>query len=163
MKDKINYHIFLPAMFLLFFLESTFIAQFWTNFPPNLVLILLFASIFLSRSSDFVYVAFFFGFLSDIFSGSHFGISTLSFVLTAMAVFMLKVKFMKEDRFTKIVGLSACAAILYDLSYLFLAILVYNADFNDYAVVAPQKILFDTIYAAALVYPAMHLIYKEQE
>lgn len=162
MKDKINYYIFLPLLFLLFFLETTFIAQiFYDFFPPNLILIFLVAEIFLSFSQNFLFTVFIFGFLSDLFGGPDFGIFTLSFVLTAMLIYFLKIKFLSEDSFLKVVMLSMCAALIYNIVYLFLAFIVFNNNIVDIFSLVWPKTIFDMLYAAILVYPAMQLISKK--
>jgi rod shape-determining protein MreD len=164
MKDKINYYIFLPAMILLFFLETTFIATlFYDSFPPNLVLAFLFAAVFLSASADFLYPAFIFGFLYDTFSGANFGLFTASFVLAAMAAYRLRLRFMQEETFLKVVILSIGSALVYNILYLLLAVLVFNDSISSFGGYFLSNACSDAAYAAVLVYPAMQLISKRQK
>ncbi|MFA7169934.1 MAG: rod shape-determining protein MreD [Candidatus Paceibacterota bacterium] len=164
MQDKINYYIFLPIIFFLFFLETTFVAQiFYGNFPPSLVLIFLFAAALLTRSSDFLYVVFVFGFLFDIFSGINFGIFTLSFVLACIILCYLKAKFLKEESFIKIAALAISGALIYNLIYFFLLIVIFNTDASFELNFVGKKIIFDLVYAAVLTYPVMWLISKKRQ
>lgn len=164
MKDNINYYVLLPALSLLFLLEATFLAQIpGVPLLPDFVFLLLLADILLSSSADFIYLAFFFGFLSDLFSGGQFGIRTLSFVLIALLANRLKNKFLPKENFFRVALFSGACAILYDLLYLFLLVFVFDAPSALYAGTAMPKLLLDGVFATGLVYPLMQLIYKRQE
>jgi rod shape-determining protein MreD len=163
MKDKINYYIFLPLMFLLFFLQTTFVSQIFGDFfAPNLILIVMIAAVFLSYSANFLYAAVAFGFLFDLFAGLDFGLYMLSFVLAAMTAHSLKLRFLKDETLLRIVAASAAAAISYDAIYLALAFAIFNNNLIYSQGFIWQKMFADTIYAAILVYPAMGLISKRQ-
>jgi rod shape-determining protein MreD len=163
MKDKINYFILLPLLLLFFFLESTFLAQLFINyFPLQLVFIALTAAILLSYSFDFIYLAFFFGVMTDIFSGGSFGIQTCVFVLTAILIFLLKAKIMPEDNSVKILAIAAGSAFIFDAVYLALAI-AFSANPGDFSTRRIlEKTAFDMIAAVILIRPMMKLIYKRQ-
>ncbi len=164
MKDRINYYILLPLMFLVFFLETTFLAQSSAALLlPDLLLLLLLADVLLSASADFLYLAFFFGALADVFSGSNFGLHVLAFTLIALLAALVKAKFLREERFLRVALLAGALSAAYDLLTLFLLTFVFNADSALYADLIWRKLPLDGIFAAALIYPIMHLIAKQRE
>jgi rod shape-determining protein MreD len=163
MKDKINYYIFLPLLFFLFFLELTFSARLFASyFPPPLVFIALTAGIFLSNSADFIYLAFFFGAITDVFSGGSFGLYTTTFVVAALAVFFLKVKLSPEDNFIKALTLGAGSILIYDLVYLGLYFVLSMGAAGLSSGLVMQKLFADMLSGFLLVRPLMLLIYKRQ-
>lgn len=164
MKDRINYIIFLPLIFLAFFLQTTFFAQLFSgNLIPPLVFMVLTAAVFLSDSYDFLYLALFFGFLFDIFTGSSFGIFTASFAMAAAAAFILKENFLKDPGFTKTVLLSAAVAVAYNLTYLLLSVVFSSFGFLAHYGPIIHKTAYDAVLAAIFVYPAMHLISNKKQ
>ena len=164
MQDRINYLIFLPVISFLFLLETSFLPQIFAGgFPPNLVMIMLFAAALLALSSDFLYVAFLFGFLFDIFSGASFGIFTAALVFSSIIVCEIKSRFIKEDRFVQIAAAASAGALSYHLIYLLLFTIPYNGNISSYGDFLWEKILFDSAYAAVLTYPAMRLISKKKQ
>lgn len=164
MKDRIKYHIFLPLIFLAFFLETAFLPSLlWNSYLPHLVLIVLVASVFLSSSSDFLFTAFFFGFLFDIYSGADFGPFTVSMVFSAIGGYLLKEKFLQEESLIKVAGLGVAVMIFYDLLYLGLLFLVFGAGEAFNPAFVWKKMLFDSISSVILVFPLMHLISNGKE
>lgn len=164
MKDRIKYHIFLPLIFLAFFLETAFLPSLlWSSYLPHLVFIVLVASVFLSLSSDFLFTAFFFGFLFDVYSGADFGLFTLSVVFSAIVAYLLKEKFLQEESLIKVFGLSVAVIIFYDLLYLGLLFLVFGAGETFGLAFVWKKILFDSVSSVILVFPIMHLISNGKE
>lgn len=164
MKDRIKYHIFLPLIFLAFFLETAFLPSLlWSSYLPHLVLIVLVASVFLSLSSDFLFTAFFFGFLFDVYSGADFGLFTLSMVFSAIGAYLLKEKFLQEESLIKAVGLSVMVIIFYDLLYLGLLFLVFGTGEAFDPEFIWKKMLFDSISSVILVFPVMRLISNGKE
>lgn len=163
MKDRINYYIFLPLIFLAFFLETAFLPPLlWTSLPLRPVMIVIFASAFLSLSSDFLYTAFLLGFLLDVYSGSGFGILTASAVVSAIGANSLKEKFLKEERPARVAELSAAAMLLFNLSYFcLLSVSGEGGDFD--AAFIGKDALLDSLAAAILVYPVMRLVSKGKE
>lgn len=161
MKDRVNYYIFLPATFLLFLLQTTFFAQALGEFfLPNFVLIFIFAAVLISNDADFIYAAFLFGFLFDLFSGNNFGVFLISFVLACVALLNLKEKFLKEQSFLKIVAISIAGTLLYNIIYIALLRIVFDTNLSsDYDFIR-GKVAFDCIYTAIFIYPAMLLISK---
>lgn len=164
MKDRINYYIFVPLILIAFFLETAFLSHvLWSGLSVPAVVIVLFASVFLARSSDFLYTAFIFGFLLDIYSGTHFGIFTASLVFSSIFTCYLKEKFLKEESFIRVVGVSVVAMLFYDLFYLSLLSLVFGAQgIFDFGFIG-KRIFFDLIYAAVFIYAAMRLISNGKE
>lgn len=163
MKDRINYYIFLPAILVLFFLQTTFLAQAFWNFPlPNLVLLFFLPAIFLASSADFLYIAFALGFLSDLVSGANFGVFTLSFTLFAVAAYWLKMKFIKEESIFRIASASALSAIAYNAIYLAISSFMFNADLSAYHDFIWERTVLDALGAAIATYPAMRLISNGQ-
>ena len=164
MKDRIKYHIFLPLIFLAFFLETAFLPSLlWRSYLPHLVLVVLVASVFLSVSSDFLYTAFFFGFLFDVYSGADFGLFTLSVVFSAIGAYLLKEKFLQEESLIKVAGLGAVVMIFYNLIYLGLLFLVFGTGEALNPEFIWKEMLFDSVYAVILVFPVMRLISKRKE
>jgi len=164
MKDRINYYISLPLIFFAFFLETAFFPFLLRNsFQVPLVFIVLLASVFLSSSSDFIYIAFLFGFLFDIYFGTNFGIFTVSVVLSAVFASFCKDKFLKEESFGKVAGLSVAVALFFNLLYVCLLSFVFGSGENFSPAFIWKKMFFDSFYAAILVYPAMRFISKGKE
>lgn len=163
MEDKINYYILLPVVFLLFFIQTTFIAQvFWGFFTPNFVFIFLLSAALLSYSTDLFYAILFFGFLFDLFSGRDFGIYMLSFFFACAVAYYLKSKVLKEKNFIKVAAVSALAMLIYNAAHFTLLFLVYDAVLPSSGLVF-KKVLFDLIYASVLTYPIMYLISKKEQ
>ncbi len=163
MEDKINYYILLPVVFLLFFVQTTFLAQvFWGFFTPNFVFIFLLSAALLSYSTDLFYAILFFGFLFDLFSGKDFGIYTLSFFFACAAAYYLKFKVLKEKNFIKVAAVSALAMLIYNVVYFTLLFLVFSTGFSFSGFVF-KKVLFDLIHASVLTYPIMYLISKKEQ
>jgi rod shape-determining protein MreD len=164
MKDRINYYIFLPLIFAAFILETAFFPSVLEGaVRPDLVFILLLASVFLSVSSDFLYTAFFFGFLFDAYFAGGFGTFTVSMVVASIFASMAKEKLMKEESFGKAVRLSVIGMLFYDAAFLFLTAFAFGAnEILDLSFIWKEA-LADSAYAALLVYPMMHLISKGKE
>jgi len=163
MPDRINYFILLPLLLLCFHLETTFGAQLGGGlFMPNLVLILLFAAALLACSADFLYIVLIFGFLSDLSAGVNFGIYTLSFVFSCTLLCQMKARFLPEESFVRVAALSALGALAYNLIYLALLSLVFNAGGAFALAFVGKKIAYDIVYAAVLTYGALRLIHKEK-
>ena len=164
MEDRINYYILLPAIFLLFFVQTTFIAQiFWGFSAPNLVFIFLLSAALLSCTSDFFYIILLFGFLFDVLSGKNFGVYMLSFSFACVAACYLKLKFLKEKNyFIRVAAVSVLATLVYNIIYFALSFFVFSTEFS-FSGFAAKKILFDLIYASVLTYPIMYLISKKEQ
>lgn len=163
MNDRINYYIFLPLIFLAFLLETAFLPPLISgNIQPHLVLIILIASVFLSSSSDFLFTAFFFGILFDFYFGANFGVFTASMVFTAVFASLCKDRFMKEESFGRVAGLSVSVALFYNLLYLCLLSVVFGAQTSFDSAFIWKKILFDSLYALILIFPVMRLISKRK-
>jgi rod shape-determining protein MreD len=164
MKDRINYYIFLPLIFAAFFLETSFFAPLLGGlFQPQLVFMFLLAAVFLSASSDFLYLAFLFGFLFDICFGAEFGIYTISLVGVSVLSSLLKDKLIKEESFGKVAKASVIAALSYNLFLFSLFSFLFGAEKIFDPAFLGKKVLFDSVYAAILVYPMMRIISKGKE
>lgn len=164
MKDRINYYIFLPLIFVAFILETAFFPSLLGGvFRPELVFMLILASVFLSVSSDFLYTAFFFGFLFDAYFGIGFGTFTVSMVFASVFASAAKEKLMKEEGSGKVMRLSVIGMLFYDVFFLCLLVFAFGADEVFDPSFLWKKALVDSVYAALLVYPMMRLISKGKE
>jgi len=153
---KVNNYIFFPFLFLIMFLQITFVPQLFSNLiVPNLLLILLIAVSFSYKSSEILYVSFFCAFLLDIFSDVHFGpiiISTLAavFISSYLAHYFLKKLFSP-----KLFLISFLGVVVYNILYFILINLgnfqlIYDlTELNRLATV----VVFEIIYMTILVYP----------
>jgi len=162
LQQNINNYIFLPLLIFFLFLQLTFVPQlFFDTVHPNLVLILLIAASFLSRSSSIFYAVFFCGFVLDIFSGIYFGPMLISFLLTIFVSSYFSYYFLKELFSMRLFLISTCAVLFYNISYF---ILINKGDFNK--IINNYESLFsisalDMIYAALLIVPlSLILSYK---
>ncbi|MDD3006268.1 MAG: rod shape-determining protein MreD [Candidatus Pacebacteria bacterium] len=164
MNDRINYYIFLPLIFFAFLLETAFLPSLiWGDIQPELVLIALIASVFLSTSSDFLYTAFLLGIIFDFYFGASFGVFTVSMVLTSVFASLSKDRFMKEESFGKIIGLSVSVMLFYNLLYLCLLAFAFGAEASFDSAFIWKKIFFDSLYAIILIFPVMRLISNKKQ
>jgi len=163
MNDRINYYAFLPLAASAFLLETAFLPNVLGGAQLHIVMAVIFASVFLSTSSDFLYTAFVSGFLLGIYSVAPFGVILSSTVLAAVCAYFLKTRFLKEENFTRIAGTSAAAMILYDGSYLLMLALSSGALGRIDMRLIGQEILLDALFASVAVYIIMHLISNGKE
>lgn len=164
MKDRINYFLFLPLISAAFLLETAFLPNLFAgSWQPHLVLSVLIASVLLSSSSDFLYTAFVFGFLLDVYSGPVFGAMAAAIIFTSIFASSMRYKLLKEDRFIKIAGISTAAALFYNLCYLSLLSFGLGSDAVFVSGYVWKKVMLDAILAAALVYPVMRMISNGKE
>lgn len=164
MQDRINYFIFLPALFLSFLIGITFLPQIFAGgFPPNFVMIMIFAAAFLASSSDFLYVVFLFGFLLDILAGTVFGVYIASLVFSAILICRMKTKFLKEENFLQIAAIASAGALAYHIITLSFLAVAANGTGAFYGSYIWERAAFDAAYAALLTYPAIRLISKKKQ
>jgi rod shape-determining protein MreD len=164
MKDRINYYLFLPLISLAFLVETAFLPHlFWGSFQPPLVAVLLFAAVFLSRSADFLYTAFFFGFLLDLYAATPFGVLLTSLVLSAVFACLAKEKFLHEENFTRVAGVAMLSMLFYDIVFpALLALTAASRAVPDFGFLG-REALYDLAFAALAVYAGMHLISNGKE
>ena len=155
-NKKVNNCIFLPFLFLVMFLQITFIPQLFSDLiVPNLLLILLIAVSFSYKSSEILYVSFFCAFLLDIFSDVYFGPIIISILVAVFISSYLSHYFLKKLFSPKLFLISFLGVAAYNILYFILINLsdfqqIYNlTELNRLAIV----IVFEIIYAAILVYP----------
>ena len=159
LQQNINNYIFLPLLIFFLFLQLTFVPQlFFDTAHPNLVLILLIAASFLSRSSSICYTVFFCGFVLDIFSGIYFGPMLISFLLAIFVSSYFSCYFLKELFSMRLFLISTCAVLFYNISYF---ILINKGDFNK--IINNYESLFsisalDIIYTAFLIVPLLLIL-----
>ena len=155
-KQNINNYIFIPLLIFFLFLQLTFIPQlFFGIVHPNLVLILLIAASFLSKSTNVLYAAFFCGFVLDIFSGIYFGPVLISFLLTVFISSYLSCQFLKEIFSVRLFLISIFTILFYNIFY-FILININNLDkiINNYQALFSISI-FEMIYTALLIVPLL--------
>ena len=153
---NVNNYIFFPFLFLIMFLQVTFISQLFFNLiVPNLLLMLLIAASFSYKSTEIFYVSFFCAFLLDIFSDVYFGPIIIS-VLTAVFISSyLAHYFLKELFSLNLFLISFLGITVYNVLYFVLINLgnlqqIYNlTELNRLIIV----IMFEIIYMAILIYP----------
>jgi len=153
---SVNNYIFLPFLFLIMFLQITFIPQlFFNSIVPSLLLILLIAASFSYKSAEIFYISFFCAFLLDIFSDIYFGPIIIS-VLTAVFISSyLAYYFLKEFFSLNLFLISFLGITVYNILYFVLINLgdfqcVYSlTELNRLAV----TIVFEIVYTAILIYP----------
>ena len=159
LQQNINNYIFISLLIFFLFLQLTFVPQlFFNTVQPNLVLILLIAASFLSRSSSIFYAVFFCGFILDIFSGIYFGPMLISFLLTIFVSSYLGCYFLKELFSARLFSISVLTVLFYNISYFILINKVsFNKIINDY-----ESLFFisalDMIYTAFLIVPLLLML-----
>ncbi|MEA1937410.1 MAG: hypothetical protein U9N04_04880 [Patescibacteria group bacterium] len=153
---KVNNYIFLPVLFLIMFLQITFIPQAFSDLiVPNLILILLIAVSVSSESTDIFYVSFFCAFLLDIFSDLYFGPIIISVLIAVFISSYLAHYFLKKLFSLNLVLISFLGITAYNILYFVLINLdnfqqVYDlTELNRLAVI----IIFEIIYTAIFIYP----------
>ena len=159
LKQNINNYIFIPLLIFFLFLQLTFIPQLFFNMVhPNLVLILLIAASFLSKSTDIFYAVFFCGLILDIFSGIYFGPMLVSFILTIFISSYFSCYFLKELFSARLFLISITAVLFHNISYF---ILINKGDLskitNNYESLFSIFVL-DMIYAALLIIPLLLIL-----
>ena len=156
LKQNINNYIFVPLLIFFLFLQLTFIPQlFFDTVHPNLVLILLIAASFLSKSTNVLYPAFFCGFVLDIFSGIYFGPMLISFLSTIFFSSYFGCSFLKELFSTRLFLISIASILFYNSSY-FILININSFDeiINNYKALFSISI-FEMIYTTLLIVPLL--------
>jgi len=159
LKQNINNYIFATLLIFFLLLQLTFIPQlFFDLVRPNLVLILLIAASFLSKSANVLLVAFFCGFILDIFSGIYFGPMLISFLSTIFISSYFGCRFLKELFSAKTLLISTAAVLFYNIFYF---ILINKGGFNE--IVNNYQALFfisasEMIYTALLVVPFLLIL-----
>lgn len=159
LRQNINNYIFISLLIFFLFLQLTFVPQlFFNTVQPNLVLILLIAASFLSRSTSMFYAVFFCGFILDIFSGIYFGPMLISFLLTIFVSSYFGCYFLKELFSTRLFLVSVLTVLFYNISYFILINKVsFNKIINDY-----ESLFFisalDMIYTAFLIVPLLLIL-----
>lgn len=159
LKQNINNYIFIPLLIFFLFLQLTFIPQlFFNTVHPNLVLMLLIAASFLSKSADIFYAVFFCGLVLDIFSGIYFGPMLVSFLLTIFISSYFSCHFLKELFSMRLFLISVATVLFYNISYF---ILINKGNFNriinNYESLFSISV-FDMIYAALLIIPLLLIL-----
>ena len=159
LPQNINNYIFTPLLIFFLFLQLTLVPQlFFDAVHPNLVLTLLIAASFLSRSSSIFYAVFFCGFVLDIFSGIYFGPTLISFLLTIFISSYFSCYFLKELFSIKLFLISILTILFYNISYF---VLINKGDFNK--IINNYESLFyisalDIIYTALLIVPLLLIL-----
>lgn len=159
LKQNINNYIFVPLLILFLLLQLTFIPQlFFDLICPNIVLILLIAASFLSKSTNVLYASFFCGFILDLFSGIYFGPMLVSFLLTIFISSYLGCRFLKELFSLKMFLISIGAVLFYNIFYFVLINKgVFSKIASDYK--TPFCIFIpDMIYTAFLIIPLLLIL-----
>ena len=153
---SVNNYIFLLLLFLVMFLQITFIPQLLFNsIVPNLLLILLIATSFSYKSSEIFYISFFCAFLLDIFSDIYFGPIIISVLAAVFISSYLAHRFLKELFSLNSFLISFLGISVYNILYFILINLgdfqrIYDlTELNRLVIV----ITFEIIYAAILAYP----------
>ena len=153
---SVNNYIFLLLLFLVMFLQITFIPQLLFNsIVPNLLLILLIATSFSYKSSEIFYISFFCVFLLDIFSDIYFGPIIISVLAAVFISSYLSHYFLKKLFSPNLFLISFLGIAVYNILYFVLINLgdfqrIYNlTELNRLFII----IVFEIIYAAVLIYP----------
>ncbi len=153
---SVNNYIFFLFLFLVMFLQITFVPQLLFNsIVPNLLLILLIAASFSYKSSEIFYISFFCAFLLDIFSDVYFGPIIISILAAVFISSYLAHYFLKELFSLNLFLISFLGIVIYNILYFILINLndfqqIYDlTELNRLATV----IVFEIIYAVVLIYP----------
>ncbi len=159
LKQNINNYIFIPLLIFFLFLQLTLVPQiFFDVVRPNLVLILLIAASFLSRSNNVLYAAFFCGFILDIFSGIYFGPMLVSLLSTIFISSYFGCRFLKELFSARLFLISGAAVLFYNISY-FILININSFDkiINNYKAFFSISIS-EMIYTTLLMVPLLLIL-----
>lgn len=159
LKQNTNNYIFIPLLIFFLLLQLTFIPQlFFDAVCPNLVLTLLIAASFLSKSANVLSAAFFCGFVLDIFSGIYFGPMLISFLLTIFFSSYFGCRFLKELFSIRLFLISIAAVLFYNGSY-FILININSLDkiINNHQALFSISI-FEMIYTALLIIPFLLIL-----
>ena len=153
---KVNNYIFFPFLFLVMFLQITFVPQLFSDLiVPNLLLILLIAVSFSYKSSEIFYISFFCAFLLDIFSDVYFGPIIVSILVAVFVSSYLAHYFLKKLFSPNLFLISFLGIVVYNILYFILINLgnsqrIYDlTELNRLAIV----IVFEIIYMTILIYP----------
>jgi len=159
LKQNINNYIFTTLLIFFLFLQLTLVPQIFFNAVyPNLVLILLIAASFLSKSTNVLSAAFFCGFVLDLFSGIYFGPMLISFLLTIFISSYLGCRFLKELFSARLFLISGVAVLFYNIFY-FILINWKNLDIiiNNYKSLFSISV-FEIIYISFLIIPFLLIL-----
>lgn len=153
---SVNNYVFLPFLFLVMFLQITFIPQLFSGLiVPNLLLILLIAVSLSYKSSEIFYISFFCAFLLDIFSDVYFGPIIVSTLVAVFVSSCLAHCFLKKLFSLNLFLISFLGVVIYNILYFILINLnnfqrIYDlTELNRLFIV----IIFGIIYTAVLIYP----------
>lgn len=153
---SVNNYVFLPFLFLVMFLQITFIPQLFSgSIVPNLLLILLIAVSLSYKSSEIFYISFFCAFLLDIFSDIYFGPIIVSILAAVFVSSCLAHCFLKKFLSLNLFLISFLGVVVYNILYFILINLnnfqrIYDlTELNRLFIV----IIFGIIYTAILIYP----------
>ncbi|MCK5123229.1 MAG: rod shape-determining protein MreD [Candidatus Pacebacteria bacterium] len=159
LKQNINNYTFIILLTFFLFLQLTLIPQlFFDAIHPNLVLTLLIAASFLSRSANVLSAAFFCGSVLDIFSGIYFGPMLISFLLTIFISSYFGCRFLKELFSIRLFLISIATVLFYNSVY-FILININNLD----KIINNCKAFFsisisEMIYTALLIVPLLLIL-----
>lgn len=104
--------------YFLIILQVTFISSICTPFNLiNLPLILLILIVILGRKDYYLYFAFLFGLVFDIFSFDIFSIYIISFLITAIASRYLQLSFFTNRSIYSFIVITAFATVIFNFSY----------------------------------------------
>ena len=153
---NLNNYIFLPFLFLVMFLQITFIPQLFSELiVPSLLLMLLIAASFSCRSSEIFYISFFCAFFLDIFSDVYFGPIIISVLVAVFISSYLAQHFLKELFSLNLFLISFSGIIVYNILYFILI------NLNNFQLIfdltelsrLTVMIVFEIVYMAILIYP----------
>jgi len=160
---KLKIKTFMFVLIVVFFLQITFIPQFFQGFMPSLILIVLLAGSIADRSSRILYISFVVGFILEIFSDVNFGITIVSILLMVFVVSALSSLLLKKLYSLNLFLISVIGILTYNTIYIFIINInkiqsIFYA-FNQLFYIVVFQIIFTLIF----IYPLTYSILQKNE
>ncbi|MCK4919262.1 MAG: hypothetical protein KAS01_02650 [Candidatus Pacebacteria bacterium] len=160
---KLRIKIFVFLLIVAVFMQVTFVSQFFQNFIPNFVIIMLLAGSIVDRSSLIFYISFIVGFILEIFSDIYFGSTIVSIILMVFVVSVLSTLLLKKIYSFNLFFISIVGILTYNIVYIILIninkiqnILYF---FNQLFYIVVFQIIFTLIF----IYPLTYFILQKNE
>ncbi|MCK5491197.1 MAG: rod shape-determining protein MreD [Candidatus Pacebacteria bacterium] len=162
-NKKIKVKTFILLLIIAFFLQITFVSQYFHVFTPNFILIILLAGSIVDRSSKIINISFIIGFILELFSDMYFGIIMVSIILMVFVVSVLSTLFIKRIFSYNLFFISTIGILTYNTIHI---ILININEINNILYIFNQLIsiiIFQIIFTLIFIFPLTHFIIQKNE
>ncbi len=160
---NIKINIFIPLLIFAFFAQITFMPQFFQNYTPNLILIILLAGSIVDRSALIFYISFIVGFVFEIFSDAYFGSIIISMMSMVFIVSVLGALFLKKIFSYHLYLFSVIGVLTYNIIYIIWANLYEIQKIIPVLNQLFYIIIVQLIFTIIVIYPLTYFILRKNE